>query len=90
MPAFLKVRGDRYSVKLLDLSNGGAKLTCPAQLPNGATVVLDCGGLCLSAEVRWQNADFLGLCFETELDAREVAALVARSQALTARMIAQG
>lgn len=90
MPAFLKAGPQRYSVRLLDLSNGGAKLTCPATLPNGATVVLDCGTLCLTAEVRWQNADFLGLCFESELDERDVAALVARSRALTARMIAQG
>ena len=80
LPAFLKAGGQRYSVRLLDLSNGGAKLTCPAQLASGTAVVLDCGTFCLSAEVRWQNDRFLGLCFETELDEREVAALVARSR----------
>lgn len=90
MPAFLAVAGRRLSVQLLDLSAGGAKLTCPERFPEGTNVVLDCGTLRLSAEVRWQNAAFLGLCFESEIDERDVNALVARSRALTARMIAQG
>jgi hypothetical protein len=34
--------------------------------------------------VRWQHGEFLGICFESELDAREVSALVDRSNALAA------
>jgi hypothetical protein len=48
--------------------------------------MLDCGTLGRSAEVRWQNGELLGLCFDSELDAREVAALADRSRALAARM----
>lgn len=90
MPAFLQVDGERHAVLLLDLSAGGAKLNCPATLPTGTAVVLDCGTLCRSAVVRWQTGGVLGLCFDSELDAREVTALIARSVALDTRMKARG
>jgi hypothetical protein len=86
LPALLQANGERHSVQLLDLSAGGAKLNCPASVPNGTSVILDCGTLSLAAEVRWQGGPFLGLCFSSELDAREVSALIDRSKALTARM----
>lgn len=82
LPAFLQANGERHSVQLLDLSPGGAKLDCPASLKIGTAVVLDCGTLCREAVVRWLSAGVLGLCFSSELDARDVSALVERSQAL--------
>jgi hypothetical protein len=82
MPAFLQANGDRHAVHVLDLSAGGAKLNCSASLPSGTAVVLDCGTLGRSAVVRWQTGGVLGLCFDSELDAREVTALIARSTAL--------
>ena len=85
LPAFLQVGGDRHSVQLLDLSSGGAKLTCAARFPTGTSVMLDCGTLGRSATVRWQNDEFLGLSFDSELDARDVADLANRSNALAAR-----
>lgn len=86
MPAFLQAGVDRHSVHLLDLSAGGAKVSCAATLPTGTAVTLDCGTLGRSAVVRWQNAGQVGLCFEQELDSREVAALAERSKALAAWM----
>ena len=82
MPAFLQANGQRHAVHLLDLSAGGAKLNCPATLPIGTAVILDCGTLGRPAVVRWQTGGVLGLCFDSELDAREVTALIARSTAL--------
>ena len=90
MPAFLQANGERHSVQLLDLSAGGAKLNCAAAIPSGTAVVLDCGSLCRSAVVRWQTGGALGLCFDSELDSREVTALVARSVALDSLMKARG
>ena len=52
--------------------------------PTGTAVVLDCGTLGRSAVVRWQNDGLLGLCFDSELDARDVSALLERSTALAA------
>ena len=86
LPAFLHANGERHSVLLLDVSAGGAKLNCPASLVAGTAVVLDCGTLGRSAVVRWQNDGLLGLCFDSELDAREVSALADRSRALAALM----
>jgi len=86
LPAFLQADGERHSVQLHDLSNGGAKLHCAMPLTVGSTVMLDCGTLGRSAVVRWQNGDLVGLSFESELDARDVADLAARSKALMARM----
>jgi len=86
LPAFLQAEGERHSVRILDLSAGGAKLDCPASLPTGTAVILDCGTLGRSAVVRWQNAGILGLCFDSELDARDVSALIDRSTALAAWM----
>ena len=86
LPAFLQANGERYAVQLLDLSPGGAKLCCAASIATGTKVTLHCGTLGRPAVVRWQNAGLLGLCFESELDAREVSALIGRSTALAARM----
>ncbi len=86
VPAFLQANGERHSVQLLDLSPGGAKLDCPANLSVGTAVTLGCGTLCRTAVVRWQNAGVMGLCFDRELDAREASALIARSKAIAARM----
>jgi hypothetical protein len=85
LPAFLQADGERHAVQILDLSAGGAKLDCPASLPTGTAVTLDCGTLGRAAVVRWQTAGVLGLCFDSELDPRDVSALIERSKALTTR-----
>jgi hypothetical protein len=90
MPAFLQANGERHAVQLHDLSPGGAKLNCPVSLSVGTAVILDCGTLGRAAVVRWQNGGLLGLCFDSELDAREVSALIDRSRALAARMEIRG
>ena len=89
MPAFLQANGERHAVQLLDLSAGGAKLNCSATLPTGTVVVLECGTLGRSGVVRWQTGGVLGLCFDSELDVREVTALIARSIALDTLMKTQ-
>ena len=86
LPAFLQAGGERHAVQLLDVSAGGAKLYCPASLTSGTAVVLDCGTLCRTAVVRWENGDIMGVCFESDLEAREVNALIKRSSALEGRM----
>ena len=90
LPAFLQANGERHSVQILDLSAGGAKLSCAADLPVGTALRLDCGGLARTAVVRWQNGGALGLSFDVELDTRQVAALAQRSTALAARMSRDG
>ena len=89
LPAFLQANGERHSVHLLDLSSGGAKLKCAAGVAVGTKVLLDCGTLGCAAVVRWQNGGLMGVCFESELDVREVDALNERSRALTALMKAR-
>ena len=84
LPAFLQANGDRHSVQLLDVSAGGAKLNCTVILPSGTAVFLHCGTLGRGAVVRWQNDGLVGVCFDSELDAREVSALTDRSNALAA------
>lgn len=89
LPAFLQAGGERHFVQILDLSAGGAKLNCTVRLPSGTAVSLDCGTLCRPAVVRWQDGTLVGLCFDSELDARDVSALIDRSTALAARMEAR-
>jgi len=86
LPAFLQAEGERHFVHLLDVSAGGAKLNCAVSIPVGAAVVLDCGTLGRGAVVRWRNGELLGLCFDSELGAREVSALINRSSALADRI----
>jgi hypothetical protein len=89
LPAFLQAEGERHFVQSLDLSAGGAKLSCAANFASGTAIVLDCGTLSRAATVRWQSGEQLGLCFDKELDVRDVAALAKRSTALAARMDAR-
>lgn len=86
LPAFLQAGGERHQVQILDLSAGGARLDCAVPLPAGSAVTLDCGTLGRGAVVRWQSAGVVGLCFDSELDPRDVSALMQRSKALQARM----
>jgi len=86
LPAFLQANGERHFVQVLDLSAGGAKLNCALSLPSGTAVTLDCGALARGAVVRWQNGELVGLCFDSELDERDVRDLAERSKALAARM----
>ena len=86
LPAFLQANGHRHAVQILDLSAGGAKLDCAASLPTGTAVTLDCGTLGRGAVVRWTSEGVVGLCFDSELDPRDVSALIDRSSALAARM----
>lgn len=90
MPAFLQANGERHAVQLLDLSAGGAKLNCSTTVASGTAVVLDCGTLCRPAVVRWQTGGALGICFDSELDVREISALIARSIALDTLMKTRG
>lgn len=90
LPAFLQGDGARQSVQILDLSSGGAKLTCAAEFAVGTAVLLDCGSLACAGVVRWQTNGVLGLCFDSELKAREVSALTDRSNALEALMKTRG
>ena len=90
LPAFLEVDGKRHSVQLLDLSPGGAKLDCLADLTIGTAVTLGCGTFNRTGLVRWQNGRNFGLSFDSELDAREVDALADRSTALEARRKIKG
>ena len=90
LPAFLQANGERQSVQILDLSAGGAKLTCGTEYAVGTAVFLDCGSLGCAGVVRWQTGGTLGLCFDAELDAREVSALMDRSNALAALMKKRG
>ena len=89
LPAFLQADGERHSVHLLDLSSGGAKLNCPTRLAVGTAVTLDCGTLGRGAVVRWQNGEIMGLCFDSELDPRDISALIERSKALATWMKAR-
>ena len=86
LPAFLQANGERHFVQLLDVSAGGAKLSCALELAVGTAVLLDCGVMGRAAVVRWRNDGLVGICFDSELDARDVSALIARSTALAARM----
>lgn len=90
LPAFLQANRARHSVQILDLSSGGAKLTCAATIATGSHVLLDCGSLACTGVVRWQGAGQLGLAFEQALDPREVAALMERSKALEALLKTRG
>jgi hypothetical protein len=90
LPAFLQANGTRHSAQILDLSSGGAKLSCAATLESGTAVFLDCGSLGCAGIVRWQTGGALGICFDHELDGREVSALADRSSALAALMKSRG
>ena len=90
LPAFLMVDGRRHSVQIIDLSSGGAKLSCAVEFAIGAAALLDCGTLGCAAVVQWQRGGQLGLSFANGLDAREVSALIDRSNALSALMKKRG
>jgi hypothetical protein len=89
LPAFLQAHGERHAVQIVDLSPGGAKLDCPVNFPVGSPAILDCGTLSRAAVVKWHSVGLIGLSFDSELDARESAALIDRSRAMAVRIKAR-
>lgn len=89
LPAFLHAQGERHPVQLIDLSPQGAKLKGNATFPVGTPVRLSCGTLGRAAAVIWQQGEKMGLCFEIELDDRELAVQIQRSKGLAAWMKAR-
>jgi len=89
LPAFVHFGGERYSVQIVDLSPGGAKVKIDAILPVETAVTLSSGTLGRGAVVRWQTGDFMGLCFDIEMNEREMATQIDRSKALNAWMKAR-
>ena len=53
-------------------------------LGDPVAVLRACGTLGRAAVVRWLSGGLMGLCFDSELDPRDVSALIDRSTALTA------
>lgn len=87
LPAFLILGGRRYPVQIVDLSSGGAKLDCGSALVvAGAVVTLNWGGASGQGTIRWREGRMAGISFSAELDARDVADLARRSEALAARL----
>ena len=92
LPAFLQADGDRHAVQIVDLSSGGARLTCSQQTFRWGTA----GDIGLrNARPRGGgqgrlNEGFMGLSFDKNSNIREVSALTDRSSALGARMKTRG
>lgn len=61
---------------LLDISEGGALVACPAPLPRGAHVVLVRGGMRAAATIVHVDGRRLGLLFDAPLAAAIVAEVV--------------
>jgi len=61
---------------LLDISEGGALIACPAPLPRGANIVLVRGDVRAHAVVAYHEGRRLGLVFDQPLDPAEVAKVV--------------
>lgn len=61
---------------LLDISEGGALVACPAPLPRGAHVVLVRGAMQAAATVVHVDGRRLGLLFDAPLDPATVADVV--------------
>ena len=89
LPAFVHADGERHPVQLVDLSPEGAKVKGNAVFPVGTQVRLSSGTLGRAAVIIWQNGEVMGVCFDIELDARELAAQVQRSKGLAAWMKAR-
>ncbi len=65
---------DWEMVRLRNISQSGALIECPADLPTGATVNLDLGEAGkIAATVVWSRGDQMGLSFETPFDVRSLA-----------------
>lgn len=86
LPAFMVIGGRRYPVQIVDLSAGGAKVDCGTALVVAGAIVTLNWGASAQATVRWREGRQAGLAFAAELDARDVADLARRSDALSARM----
>jgi len=84
--ASLQWNGVTMSVKIRNLSTGGALVECGRGLPVGASVQLDLPGCDpLGAQVRWSEGRRTGLQFDEEFDLRRLAPRKAAAQGAARR-----
>ena len=78
---------DTITVRLRNISNGGALVECASPLRSGAELLLDLGPAgTVFASVHWSRADAAGLKFHTPFDVKRLAA--ARPKVATERWVA--
>ena len=68
IPADVETVSGLYSCKIVDLSCGGAKITCKAPLRVGRSVRLRIGEEDVFADIVWSHEPAAGLLFERPLD----------------------
>ncbi len=87
--ASLQWNGVTMTVRVRNLSTGGAMVECGRSLPVGAQVQLDLPGLDpLGAEVRWAEGRRMGLQFEEPFDLRRLAPRVKPAAAAAGARVA--
>lgn len=71
----LIVAGLKLIVKLIDVSETGAKVTLDGPFPEGTPVVLESGRLRLEGEIRWARAGEAGIGLSAPLSPSDQAEL---------------
>ena len=77
LAALLTPRGT-VRAHLLDVSEAGARLHCPARLTTGEEVAIEAAGIAVRGRVMWVADDRAGLRFNRPLGADALARLVGR------------
>lgn len=85
LPAFIKLEGEKYNVRLINLAHGGALIETFAPLRLDSTVALHCGTIVIGAAVVWAKDYQIGVKFEAPLTDAQVSEQVFRTLAIASR-----
>lgn len=90
LPAIVKVGGQEYGARILNIAAEGAMIQCSAYFRPGASFFLRCGSITAESVIVWGENGRYGINFRLPLTERQLMEQLSRSKALDFRKRSKG
>lgn len=79
VPADIRICGQSTRCLVLDISHGGARVSCRPALVPGTPVQIEVAGLAFGGTIQWNNKPFAGIAFNRAIGSRQLQTVVSAS-----------
>lgn len=90
LPAIIRLGGQEYSARILNIAPGGAMIECSASFPPAASFFLRCGSIAADAVVVWEKSGRYGVNFRLPLSREQLTEQMSRNDAINSRKLLKG
>lgn len=90
LPAIIRLSGQEYSARIVNIAPGGAMIECSASFPPAASFFLRCGSIAADAIVVWEKSGRYGVNFRSSLSEEQMLEQLTRHEAINTRKLLKG